>query len=179
MSQKLDRAGIFMAKPLSWAVKTYDSQSVAIEFEFKILGEWNGEGWNDWRDYDEYTVWGHYFVVKKDGSVNGATVEQLARSLGWDGDLNAVVNQEVPGRAVQITVKQDIYKDTVRYKAGWMNHKDFVPSSQGADAETVGSLQGRFGSLLRAAAASVNKDQPATKAAPVEAPLNDEDDLPF
>ena len=178
MSQKLDRAGVFMAKPMSWAVKTYDSQAVAVEFEFKIRGQWNGEGWDSWRDYDEYTVWGLFFVVKKDGSVNSTTVEQLARSLGWDGDLNAVVNQEVPGRAVQITVKEDIYKDTVRFKAGWMNHKDFVPTSQGADPETVSGLNNRFGSLLRAAAASAKKDQPAPKVAPTEAPLVD-DDLPF
>lgn len=175
--KQLDRAGIFMARPLSWSVKTYDSQAIAIEFQFQILGQWNGEGWDSWREYEEYTVWGHFFVVKKDGSVNSTTVEQLARSLGWTGDLNAVVNQDVPSRAVQITVKEDIYKDQVRFKAGWMNHKDFVPTSQGADPETVSGLNNRFGSLLRAAAASAKKDMPQEKDEP--ATPTDDDDLPF
>lgn len=190
MSNRLDREGIFMARAQQWSVRTFEtSQAVAINIEFLILGQLNQDGgWDDWRNYDEHTCWGMFFITKKDGTVNAVTVEQLARSLGWSGDLQVVANTTPPRTPVQITVKGEEYRGTVAYKASWINPKDYTPSPHGASDEEVGRLQARFGSLLRAAAAAaarehVREEQPSglppepefTPAPPAEP----DDDLPF
>ncbi|HOX27490.1 MAG TPA: hypothetical protein PLL30_17350 [Candidatus Krumholzibacteria bacterium] len=187
MSNRLDREGIFMARAKSWLIRTFDnSEAVAVNIEFQILGQLNDQGgWDDWRQYDEHTVYGMFFIVKKDGTINTTTMEQLAKSLGWDGNLLAVMDAPPPKTAVQITVKADEYQGKVTYKASWINPKDFSPQPQGASDAKVSQLQARFGSLLRAAAAAAKQSAPVAAAPSAAAnqsepaPFVSDDDLPF
>lgn len=151
--QPMDREGIFKARPVAWKVKTFkDSQSVAIAIDFAVVG-WLDQGqWVDWTEY-QVGVSGDWFVIKKDGTVNTDSVGQLSAAMGWVPSFKAVGEGPPPERVVQVTVKKDTYKDRVTFKATWMNPENFVPSSSGADAETVAGLEARFGSLLRAAGA--------------------------
>lgn len=170
MSNYLDRAGIFMAMPASWKVKTFpNSSSVAISIEFRILAQLDGSEWTDWTSYDEVRCWGDFFVVKKDGKPNVATVQQLAASIGWQGSLRQVVGGAPPEVKVQITVKDETYNGKTFFKASWINPEDYVPTGGGADADEVGQLDARFGSLLRAAASGSGKP-PASKPKTAPAP---------
>ena len=173
--RNLDREGLFKAHLLSWKVWDADSGAVAVSCEFRVGAQWNGaDEWTDWSDYDEHRCFGNWWVVKKGGQINTSAVDQLARSLGWNGDLQGVLGPP-PDRIVQISVKPEEYNGQTRFKASWMNPEDYEPQQQGASEEKVGNLQTRFGSLLRAAAA-VSAAPAASSAA--ASPTAD-DDLPF
>ncbi|MEJ2202923.1 MAG: hypothetical protein P8170_02305 [Gemmatimonadota bacterium] len=191
--RRLDRSGIFRARPLSWSVRSSEtSQAVAISIEFLVLAQLEGSTWSSWADYEDHRVFGDFYVIKRDGSVNATMVEQLVSSLGWSGDLRQV-GQAVPDVTVQITVKEDTYNGQVRFKADWVNPGDHVPQAGGASDGELGRLQARFGSLLRAAAAGAKSQQKtatpprAPKSPPARDdvprnPISDEpldDDLPF
>lgn len=155
---RLDREGIFKAKPRAWSVRTSaNSQSVGVNLEFVVLEQLGDDGsWVSWADADPHNVYGTFYVVKKDGKVNPTGVEQLVAALGWNGDLRSIVGAP-PDVVVQITVKNEPYNGTDQFKATWMNPGDFVPGPGGASEGDVVKLQARFGSLLKAAAAGAAK----------------------
>jgi len=197
---KIDREGTFMARPISWGVKTAkDTQAVAINMGFLITAQRDGDQWTDWTGYGDHHAYGDYWIVKKDGTINTQTVDNLVRAFGadavkWMGDLRKI-DGPPPDTMVQIVVKEDEYQGVVRYKAAWINAADYEPQPFLADAQAVGGLQGRFGSMLRAAASASAKAIPA--AAPNtagtrtvaearaalqqddEVPMPTEEDLPF
>ncbi len=157
MSRKLDRAGIFRAIIKSWGIKqSASSQSVAINMEFAILGEIAGNDFVSWHECDEHIVYGDFWIVKKDGGINATTVDSLVAAFGWDGNLRSV-NDFPPAVEVQITVNKETYNDRIFYKASWINHRDYTPGPDLADDGQIASLDGRFGSMLRAAAASAQR----------------------
>lgn len=159
---RLDRAGIFKAKPTSWGVqKSEGSQSVAIAIDFTILAQLEGYEWADWSGYEEHTITGYFWVIKKDGSINSTTVTSICESLYWNCSLESIANDPVPDMVVQITVKEETYNGQTRLKVGWLNPGDYSPKAAYAPVEEVKELQTRFGSLLRAAGGS---SVPKTKA---------------
>jgi hypothetical protein len=181
----LDRDGIFKAIPQSWAIRKNDqTQSVGISIEFLITAQLEGSEWTPWAGYADHSVWGTFYVVKKDGTVNQSAVEQLAQSLGWNGDLRAITLGP-PATEVQITVKEEIYDGKSRLKATWINPGDYSPQPSGASQEDMTKLQTRYGSLLRAAVAGATKNGPPLQAKkptpppPAEDSAEPGDDLPF
>jgi len=156
MTNIVDREGIFKAKPLDWSVKKFDgSSSVAINIRFEIVSMLNDQGgWDDWTQFVETFVYGDFFVLKRDGSVNDVTVKQLSESLGWNGSLHQVATNRPPDCIVQVSVKHETYNGKSYFKAGWINPENFTPSGQGEDADSAKALDAQFGSLLRAAANS-------------------------
>jgi hypothetical protein len=167
----MDRPGIFKAKVLEAFIqdsadKSEPSKSVAVVFKFEILAALEANEWKDWSGFGPYAVTGYYYVLGKDGKPNQKTIEQLVKSLGWDGNLQSFVeeNSKAIGRTVQITVEENNYNGKTTYRAGWMNHEDFAPGPKGVDADRLKSIQSESGSLLRAAAAAAAK--PANAPAP-------------
>jgi hypothetical protein len=158
VSAILSQAGIFKAVPTAWSVKESDgdSQSVALVIEFLITEEWAEGEWASWAEHEEHTIRGYFYIIKRDGTVNTTQVEALAKALGWAGDLRAVEGPP-PDRTVQIVVKDEPYLGQSSYKVKWINPEDHKPGLFGSSPEEVGSLQTRFGSLLRAAAAGALK----------------------
>ena len=131
---QLDREGIFKARLLEWNVKPSEkSQAVAISIEFHILDQLDGNDWISWERYEDHSVWGDFYVVKSDGQINTGPVEQLAQSIGWNGDFNAV-NNDPPDTVVQITVKEDEYDGKIRYRAQWINPGNFTPRPGGSNS---------------------------------------------
>ena len=195
MSEKLEREGIFKARPFKWDVRKADSGAVAISFGFEILAQYDGNGgWIDWvASGADFHCYGDWWVVKKTSQPNIATVEQLVLSLGWDGSLSTVASGACPEKVVQITVKAETYNERTRYKAGWMNPEDYTPGSIGATAEEAQQMDVRFGSLLRAAASAAKAKGDGNGAAgqPPAAPAQEppppqeepppitDDDIPF
>ena len=157
---QLDRAGIFRAKPFDWSIQpSTKSKSIAVSVGLLVLAQYEDGQWTDWAPYEPHQTRGWWYVVGKNGQVNTTAVEQLVKSLGWNGDLKAVTGP-VPDVVVQVTVKAEEYNGETNYKAGWMNPEDFVPESSGASEDDVAKLSVQFGSLLRAAAAAA---KPAAK----------------
>lgn len=151
--QAIDREGIFRVRAETWKVRRADnSKSVAISFRFAILEQLDGQEWHDWGQYGGYFVYGDFYVVKKDGTVNAKAVEQLSQSLGWDGSLRTVATCAPPDVVVQVKVEENIYNGRTTYRAAWMNPGDFVPTGGGEDEDSVRELDALFGSQLRAAA---------------------------
>ena len=200
---KLDREGTFMARPTTWGVKTSEkSASVAVNMGFVVTAQRDGDAWTDWTQYDEHTVYGDFWIIKKDGTINTTAVDALVKAFGpdsikWIGDLRKI-DGPPPATDVQIVVRSEDYNGTTYYKVAFLNPADYEPQPYLADAATVGNLHGRFGSLLRAAASSsaqgLPKGQPAKKSPPKgdgkmsveearaaldEVPMPDEADLPF
>jgi hypothetical protein len=189
----IDREGIFKARLTTWAVKTFpNSQSVAVAIEFLIVSCLDGQEWSDWTSYG-CVARGDFFVVKKDGTPNVKTVQDLAASIGWDGSLKQIASRPMnpPEAVVQVTVKEETYNGKSYFKVQWINPEDYTPNAGGVDASTASSLDARFGSLLRAAAGTkpTPKGQapkkPAAQApAPSPAPapaaeVQDYGDIPF
>lgn len=154
---KLDRPGIFKARPFGWFVRTFEgSQAVAISIEFIISAQLNDSEWEDWSGYEEHSIIGDFFIVKKDGTININMVERLIESIGWDADLQSI-QSDPPGVTVQITVGEEKYQGRTRLKVQWLNPADYSPRPQAAPPDQIQQLQSRFGSLLRAAAGGAAK----------------------
>lgn len=152
--QPLNRAGDFKVKPISWNVFNAESGAVAININFSVLAQWDGSEWVSWADAAPYMVRGAFYVVKRDGAVNAKAVEQLVKHLKWDGQFISIVG-DPPDVEVQVNVKEEIYNGTSVYKAAWINAANAIPGGGGATEEEIKNLDGRFGSLLRAAAGMV------------------------
>lgn len=168
--EALDRPGIFKAKLDRWTVEKADSGAIAVTCYLIPIAklETDAEGanvWDDWTQYAPMECVGRYWVIKKDKTVNAGTVEQLVRSLGWNGMLASVGLGLPPKTVVQVTVKAEEWKGKIQHKAGWMNPEDFVPGGDSLEAAEVAKLDSQFGSLLRAAASSAG----ATMKAPPSA----------
>lgn len=164
----IDREGIFKAVPTDWLVQEAESGAVGINIKFSIIEYLENGQWVDWRSYGPYDASGNYYVVKKDGTINTITVNQLVESLGWDGTF-AHVDKAVPPVVVQISVKKQEYDGKIYFKAGWMNPGNYTPKKKEIDPEVINRLDCRFGSLLRAAASQTKSQAVAANG----------DDLPF
>jgi hypothetical protein len=185
---QLDRSGIFKARPFDWSVQPSDkTKSVAISVGLLIIAQYENGEWVSWEGYEPHQTRGWWYVIGKNGQVNTTAVEQLAKSLGWNGDLKAI-NGDAPDVVVQVSVKAEEFNGKTNYKAGWMNPENFVPENIGASDEDVSKLSIQFGSLLRAAASSVKKtpaaktppkSPPKASHTPVTAALAPDDEVPF
>lgn len=175
---RLEREGIFKAKPLTWAVFQADSGAVGISMSFLILAQVDGMEWVSWAEAEDHVVYGTIWVVKKDGSIVVKNVEDMYAALGWEGGM-AEVSGPVPDRVCQVTVKAEEYKGKTQYKVAFIAPEDYVPGPQSAAPEDVKKIDARFGSLLRAAAAGAKKASGgATKAAPPPKPPAPKPDFP-
>ena len=182
----LDREGIFKAMPKSWGIqKSRDSQSVAIWIEFLVVGKLEGNDWEDWTVYQELTITGYFYIVKRDGAINTITVENLSESLLWNGDLNALFG-EPPSIVCQITVENEEFQGKTRLKVKWLNPSDYVPGPKTETPEELMAVDAIYGPRLKALAGSFLKDLPkrdskedkGSKPVP-PVPSVPKDDLPF
>ena len=163
---KLDRAGTFKARPVAMGLQNAkESKSVAVWIEFQIIAQQENEGWTDWSGYEDHAIVGYFWIVKKDGSVNTRTVENLAEVLDWDGNPDTIMG-DPPDIPVQITVAEDTYNGKTSLKVQWFNPVDYQGGIVSASPEQVKAINAQFGSLLRAAAGAARK----TKAAPKPLP---------
>lgn len=191
---RIDREGIFKAQPVAWGLsdKKDGSEARAIVIDWRILAQLGPDGeWVDWSTYEEYIATGYHYVIKKDGTLNtgkgtmDGTVEQLAKSIGWDGSL--VLPVDPPDVVAQISVKAESYDGKTSFKVAWVNPGDYTPKPRTATPEDAKAANNRYGSLLRAATASAKAKAPAPAKAPATAPkplvtpegARGDDGLPF
>lgn len=167
---QLDREGIFKAKPFDWSVQpSNNSKSIAVSVGLLITAQYLDGEWQSWEAYEPHQTRGWWYVIGKDGKCNTTAVDQLVKSMGWNGDLRSVRGAP-PDVVVQVNVKANEYNGKTTYKAGWMNPEDYAPEFAGASEDDVDKLQVQYGSLLRAAAAAAAPKPVAKAAAPKPAP---------
>jgi hypothetical protein len=190
--KRLDREGVFRARPVDMGLKpSTDTKSVAVWIEFQITAQQDGSEWTDWSGYEDHSIVGYFYIVKKDGAVNEATVANLVEVLDWDGDPDSIVGTP-PDIPVQITVANETYNGKTTLKVQWLNPADYQGGAKKATPEEVQQIKKQFGSLLRAAAGAARKGRPQRVPLPkadtpavavAEAPFNPNDPngegLPF
>jgi len=186
----LNQPGTFKAMPMGWDIsKKDDSKSVAMVIQFHILEALGDDNqWQDWREYQPQEITGYFYVVKKDGNINTVQVEQLAKAIGWNGDISlGTLRNGPPEKACQIVVEWEEYNGKDRLKIKWINPEDYTPGLKQSDDSTVQNVAAVYGSQLRAAAAQhLPRAQPAAKKAappakPKPATVQEapDEDLPF
>ena len=155
----IDREGIFRANVTAWTLKTNEkTESIAVNVTGTIVSQWDNDEWMDWSGYEDHEVSGDWYIIGKGGNVNQTGIDQLVRSMGWDGNIDSLGGPP-PNVVVQITVKADEWRGQVRFRGEWMNPGDYQITGA-ADPETVAAVQTKYGSLLRAAAAAVPHEDP-------------------
>ena len=181
MSQRLDREGVFKAVPVAWGVqRNENSQSVALVVEYRITAQYGEGEWTSWEGYEEHTIYGYHYVIKRDGTLNQATFDQLVQCIGWQGSFRDTETAP-PAVECQITVAREEYNGKSSLKVQWINPGDYVPGPKTVDERELANLDNRYGSLMRAAAAQAGKTA-KPKAAPPQAsepPAHTDKDLPF
>lgn len=163
---KLDRAGVFKARPIAMGLQpSRETKSVAVWIEFQITAQQDGSEWTDWSEYEDHSITGFFYIVKRDGNVNVPTVENLAAVLDWDGNPETI-GGDPPDILVQITVEEDTYNGKTALKVKWLNSADYQGGVSTATPDQVKAISAQFGSVLRAAAGAARKTKTATKAKP-------------
>lgn len=168
----LPEKGTYIAGLLEWAVNQPDGKCPSFDVFFECRqvrqdGQWspsNGERIKE-----------SFNLVKRDGNLNEINVRGLRDALGWDGASFAALNNGPWDQAeVQIVVGEEAGSDGKMYKAvRYINPRDYTGPARisGADAQTLTSLDQKYGAMLRALTgakpgAPAAKPAPQTKPAP-------------
>jgi hypothetical protein len=182
--KRLDREGVFKARLVGMGLKpSTETQSVAVWLEFQITAQQDGAEWTDWTAYEDHSIVGYFYIVKKDGTVNEPVVANLVEVIDWNGDPDTIVG-DPPDIPVQITVGQETYNGKTTLKVQWLNPVDYQGGVKNATPEEVQQIKKQFGSLLRAAAGAARKGKAPGKPLPKaeekpSAAVAAADDAPF
>lgn len=171
---KLDREGVFRARPLEFGIAEGkdSSQSVGVAVRFKILAQYNApEGWDTmWENSYDVGVEGVFYIIKTDGQVIEDNIRRLIIALGWDGDLDSFLpanRDRWQPKDCQITVKNEPYQGQDRYRATWIS--DFAAEPGGGlftiDPARISSIKNMHGAKLRAVAGNVARNLPHARPA--------------
>lgn len=175
--EELDREGTFRGQITEYGCRKTDGGAIQISVYADIEEQWDPEleRWVDWRQY-QLEVYGDLNVVKKNGTINKIQVQALVHHVGWDGDFTSISQETWKPIPCQFVVKQNTWRDSVRYKIEWINAYDRVPGAFiPLDADTARDLQNRLGGEVRALAGNVVRSEQKPKgkpAAPAKAPMS-------
>lgn len=150
--QPLTQEGIFRGEIIQFGLNERDTGSVSLDIKARIDEAWNGEDWEDWRQYECF-VDGYLNVIKKDGTVNKVQYESIASATGWDGDTVAVANGSWEPQPCQFTVKANVNPNNgqTSYRIEWLNRYDRTPGGKGnVDEGKAKALLAKYGANFRA-----------------------------
>jgi len=178
MAETVDRTGTFRAEVVSYGMKEYKSGAIGVNIVFRLLEFWhvpdddNDPYWYDWAEQN-HEVFGAFFVVKKDATLNQRTVNDLVEHLGWDGKFDSVNDGTWEPTQCQVSVKSELYEGETRMKASWLSSYDAVPQSGMAtlDADKSKSLDAKFGGQIRALAGDKIRQTSKPSSPPPKAPV--------
>lgn len=179
--QKLNREGTFLARIVDQAVKQSESGAVMFDYLVAVVAEWD-------KTQDAYVnlaepeeCFGNLCLVQKNGTVMQSSIERLTAALGTPiADFDLLQESDWSQIEVQVTVKGEVYKDRMQYRAAWIAPGD-APVGGGtltrATADALAGLNATYGAQLRALAPPAPPARPApAPVARVAAPV---DDIPF
>jgi hypothetical protein len=163
----LERAGVFKARVALWGVRLAkdpkQSKSAAVACIYEILAVYEGKTLVDISG-DHLVCEGAHYFLKKDGTLNKRTIDQLVEVFGWDGNMNRFT-QDPPITPLLIEVKPDAYNNKVRYRADRIAPATADPEqvfaggpAGDADPKQVLRLDAEFGAALRDLAKQKKQD---------------------
>lgn len=146
-----DRTGTFRAEITAYGLRNADSGAVAVSLAVQLTEIWNGEAWQDWREFAMEAV-GDLWIIKKDGTLNKNSVNSLIDFAGWDGSLESVANQQWKPTPCQVQIGSETYKEETRFRIDFVNAFDRDPRNAVANVtpEKAKELANKYGSQLRA-----------------------------
>lgn len=149
----VDREGTFRAAVIGYGLKEMESNAVAVNVHVVLTETWDAENkaWVDWREYN-VDAYGDIWIVKKDGTVNKKSAQSLVDCAGWDGDTEAIVNQQWKPTPCQVVIKRDDYEGKVRFNVAFLNEYDREPGANlgNVTPDKAKALAAKFGSQFRA-----------------------------
>jgi len=129
MSQ-IDREGIFRGYIVESGVGRAKS-SKAHQFMARLrateMYNEDTQEWMEW-DFDENEITGYFFFCNKDKKLIDFQVENLARALGWSGDIVELGTTDYSDTLVQFHVKEDTYDGKTNLKVMRIDHADANPA---------------------------------------------------
>ena len=150
-----NREGTWGAWPVSITInESGDNKLTAACVRFAVVQEAVGQEWRDLDDQMDLT--GYWYFEKRDGSLNGKTVQQLREAFPeWGGlDPFELEDEKFLQAPVQVTTRKDTYQGAEQIKAGWLSKWDKKPTFGGgmasADDGTKRSIRNRLQAKLRA-----------------------------
>ena len=150
-----NREGTWGAWPVSITInESGDNKLTAACIRFAVVQEAVGQEWRDLDDQMDLT--GYWYFEKKDGSLNGKTVQQLREAFPeWNGlDPFELEDERFLQAPVQVTTRKDTYQGAEQIKAGWLSKWDKKPTFGGgmasADDSTKRQIRNRLQAKLRA-----------------------------
>lgn len=169
MSQEIDREGTFRGRIVSYGLQEAQSKALAVQITARIDEQWVDDHWEDWRQYDVEAS-GYIWIIKKDGSDNDSQVRALVDCAGWDGVFSSIVSGAWKPEPCQFVVKEDSYKEQIRYRINWLNAYDSSPTGGNVDSNRARELDALYGSRIRAVVGNVKRNALAPSGKPSAPP---------
>lgn len=159
MTQQIDRDGVFQGVITEYGLREKsETGTLAVAIKAQLDAMWNGEGWDDWKQF-EMEASGFLYIIKKDGSPNTGQVESLVRFAGWDGTLKSLVDGTWQPTPCQFTIKPNEYQGQTSYRIDFINEHDRVPGQMSnVTDDKLKALEAKFGAPLRAIAGSAKRN---------------------
>lgn len=166
-----DREGQFRGEITEYGLKEMDSGAIAVAILVRLTEMWDGDMWADWKEY-EMECGGDVWIVGKEGKLNEKAAKSLINFAGWDGNIEAIQNEQWRPTPCQVAVKKEEYKGTTYFKVAFVNDYERTPGALSMiSADKAKELQARFGSQFRAMAGNVKRNgAPAPTTAKPPAP---------
>lgn len=147
----LPEKGIYLAGIVQSGLKAPEGKCPSFDIYFECKKKLEG---GEWVDANGERITESFNVIKRDDSINEINVRMLKESLGWDGASFVTLNEtDWSAVDVQIRVDDETGSDGKSYRCvKYLNHKDYTgPNVVGkADAQSVTSLDQKYGAMLRA-----------------------------
>lgn len=151
----IGKKGVFEAQVIDAEIAPAPSGAVMANFEFQIVREYDKAS----KQYSEtwpegWTVKGNVCLVMRSAEVMKDNVQRVAKSMGWDGNVNTIGN--CIGSLCKVTV------DSEEYPKGSGKYQFKAKYIDPAGEVDVSEINDRFGAMFQAFAAEVGPITPAT-----------------
>src|ERR1051326_3246619 len=161
----LPEKGIYVAKPIEWAVVEPPGKCPRFECLFECTQRQNGAAWEQARGE---RITGRLTLVNTDGNLNEINYRSLRDALGWDGSSPKTLNDtDWSNTEVQIGVGDRGGNDGKNYReVAYLNPKDYKGHSRidKPDSQQIQSLEAKYGALFRAHAGKNGGAKPTASA---------------
>ena len=146
----LTKPGWYLAKVTEWAVIETKNGAISIRTTVQTLGDWDADR-NEWvavaKPEDGF---GDFYVVKKNGEVSAAILDQLHMAGIWEGDFIRFDAPPPENFQVVIDCISEIYEGKTYVRPKFIYYAEHKPGSRRASREKLMALQDRFGAAMRA-----------------------------
>ena len=153
---KLEHVGTFKGVPKNCKL-VENGEGLKWVADIAVVEAWNPEtkAWDDWSGHD-LGITSFETLISAKGEVNKVTVENLRKSIGWDG----VTLEKLSGDhdLIKFGTKHATYNGKTSLRVAWMDH----PEAEGrmlkpVDATAMKTIQAKFGAKLKAVALTAKK----------------------